>query len=232
MRELMALCTGMALLIMLAVFIAGGGTAQIGHSIALNGISPSSQTAGVFPCSWFGNCPPATTWYYSLVASQTSITPGQQVQLVYTAGASQASGGSEGWCPPSGNLDGSPATCSLTGFGAVYTSDATRSGTVYVYPTTTSTYTFCSVIGNSYSGCQSVTIIVVAACTVSSFGSPWNSNSYLIYSGGVGSISNWYGRYCVTNYSGNAIFIPMATPGEWNNFAAQAPAIGVGIVGY
>ena len=81
-------------------------------------------------------------------------------------------------------------------------------------------------------GYQYAYVTPVSACSVASFGSPWNSNSYLIYSGGRGSISNWYGRYCVTNYSGNAIFIPMATPGEWNNFAAQAPNIGVGIVGY
>ena len=111
-------------------------------------------------------------------------------------------------------------------------------------PSTPGTYTyyFCSYYllhANSYNGnltplsCLGTNLTVAAACPVNgSFGSPWNSNSYLIYSGGVGSISNWYGRYCVTNYSGSAIFIPMATPGEWNDFAAQAPAIGVGIVGY
>jgi len=51
-------------------------------------------------------------------------------------------------------------------------------------------------------------------------------------SGGQGSISNWYGRYCVHNYSGNAIFIPMATPTEWNDFAAMKAALNVGIVSY
>ena len=77
-----------------------------------------------------------------------------------------------------------------------------------------------------------VTLYPSDPCPVSNFGSPWNSNSYLIYSGGRGSISNWYGRYCVTNYSGNAIYIPMATPTEWNNFFARASAIGIGISSY
>jgi hypothetical protein len=87
-------------------------------------------------------------------------------------------------------------------------------------------------IGSSEgSGGTSITVYPTD-CSASNFGSPWNSNSYLIYSGGRGTISNWYGRYCLTNYSGSHIYIPMATPTEWNNFVSRASALGVGIVSY
>lgn len=86
--------------------------------------------------------------------------------------------------------------------------------------------------GGGGSGSANITVVPGTACVVSSFSSPWNSNSYLIYSGGKGSISNWYGRYCVTNYSGSSFYIPMATPTEWNNFSSRAPALNIGIVAY
>jgi len=69
-------------------------------------------------------------------------------------------------------------------------------------------------------------------CPANGFASPWNSTSYLINPGGQGSVSNWYGRYCVHNYSASYIYIPMATAAEWNNFSAAAGSVGVGISAY
>lgn len=156
--EVVGMCAATALLVLAAVFISGGGIERSSVSLALRNISPSSQTAQVWPCSWTGTCQPATSYYYSLVASQTSITPGQQVQLVYTSGLSQTSGASLGYCQPSGAQG---MTCTLTDFGTVYTDNATRSGTVFVYPIATKTYTFCSnVFTMQGTGCQSVTIYV------------------------------------------------------------------------
>ncbi len=125
--------------------------------------------------------------------------------------------------------------------------------TMVVNPTQTTTYMLCSNYygqinneedeeeeqdedhrGYAYGvTCPKITVTVADACPISSFSSPWNTNSYLIYGGGVGSVSPpGGGRYCVRNYSGAALFNPVATAAEWNSFAARAPAISVGVVAY
>jgi|GEM_PF-5216017 len=252
-KEIAAFCGGVALLLLVAGFIAGGGTARIEHSIAVNGISPTSLTAGVFPCSWDNSCPLTPGTYVQSIApvSQT-IAPGQPATIYWDSYAC-GSLGCAGNCwdlATWGNSMGTDGICSMAANAPVTQAgnmiptmvvndpgEARGVGTgqnIYTaYPAVTTTYYLCSSLMERVGyPCLASTVTVAAACPVSSFGSPWNSTSYLIYSGGVGSISNWYGRYCVTNYSGSAIFIPMATPTEWNDFAARAPALNVGIVGY
>ena len=73
-------------------------------------------------------------------------------------------------------------------------------------------------------------LTIEVPCPWSNFESPWNANaSYLIRAGGVGSVTNSNGRFCIRNYSSNAIFIPMNSIAEWNSFNASASGLGVGV---
>lgn len=117
----------------------------------------------------------------------------------------------------------SPSSCYITVYASSGSSSAGPMNSAVRYDL------YCH--NGTSSGTTNITV-TPTSCASSNFGSPWNSNSYLIYSGGQGSISNWYGRYCLTNYSGSAIYIPMSTPTEWNDFVARASAIGIGIVSY
>jgi hypothetical protein len=127
----------------------------------------------------------------------------------------------------SGTLPGeycySPSSCYITVYASSGSSSAGPLNSAVKYDL------YCH--NGTSMGSASITV-TPTSCAVSGFGSPWNGNSYLIYSGGQGSISNWYGRYCVHNYSGLAIYIPMSTPTEWNDFVARASAIGIGITSY
>lgn len=278
--ELAAACAGAMLLIFAALFISGGGVARLEHSIAINGISPGSLIATIFPCSYFGYCYAPIVVNPGMSVSNAAPTPGSTVTAYPTVSSSGASGqcyqyqyGGEygaGWnqygtggdwlCTcVGGDQDGSIVACGTggsqcdstvpaytTGTTAVggYTQIWTNGGPIPAWTTlpvtqagttyTVLNYCFFANVGYQTGGASATITPVNPAptCPVSSFGSPWSSSSYLIYSGGRGSISNWYGRYCVTNYSGSAIFIPMATPTEWNNFSAAAAGIGVGIVAY
>jgi hypothetical protein len=103
----------------------------------------------------------------------------------------------------SGNVDLDRYSCQnggyCNGFGASGGSTPVGSGypggyVILTAPATGGTYTyyFCSYwIEHKYgsaAGCASNSLTVVDPCPAASFGSPWNSTSYLIYSGGVGSI--------------------------------------------
>ncbi len=144
-QEIALLCGAMALLIMAAVFVSGGGMERVARAVATGGISPWSQTASIFPCSWTGNCSPTSASnVYGFSASPTSVAAGQAVTLAWTS--AREVGGS--FIPA---CQGPYATgktynmhCYIYPGGAeVYTGDI--SGGVTVYPAAgTNTYTFCS----------------------------------------------------------------------------------------
>src|SRR5665647_1236199 len=109
-KEIAAFCGIVALLLLVAGFIAGGGT--IGNAVALNNISPASQTALDFNCIIFGSqCGGSNRLYYAISANTTTITPGQQVQLTWTA-YSSPSGLS--WSSCLQNYIGSYSACSIS----------------------------------------------------------------------------------------------------------------------
>jgi hypothetical protein len=166
-------------------------------------------------------------WIITISISYTPVTTGGYTTISWSAPTSDVCS----LLGPTLPLNCSAPTC----FNGVTV--AGESGSVYTGPINGSTYYTINChnvsggIGSSEgNGSNSLTVVPGASCAVSSFSSPWNSASYLIYSGGQGSISNC--RYCVTNYSGAALFIPMATAAEWNNFVARAAALSVGIVAY
>jgi hypothetical protein len=144
-KEIAAFCGGVAILLLVTVFIAGGGTARIGQSIAENGISPQSLTAAVFPCSWFGDCSlGGYTNVYDFYASPTTVTAGQSSTLVWTA--YRTGPATIGLCQ-AGNGTGRLFDwhCYITPPGAEVGNGSALSGSYVVTPTAGShTYTFCS----------------------------------------------------------------------------------------
>lgn len=202
LRKLAVVGSSIALLLMLAVFVSLG--------------IPNTVYA----------------WIIYITATYTPVTTGGYTTISWSAPTSD-------YC----YIFGPTLPCVLNKSGTAYICSqyvAGPNGSVYTGPINgATTYTFSCTnvsggVGSSQGdGSASLTVTPTApSCPVSSFGSPWNTTSYLIYSGGQGSISNWYGRYCVHNYSASAIFIPMATPTEWNNFNASAPSLNVGISTY
>jgi hypothetical protein len=142
-QEIALLCGAMALLLMAAVFVSGGGMERVARAVATGGISPWSQTASIFPCSWTGSCAPVTTQYFGFSASPVSIVPGQAVLLSYTAGSRSSDGVIGNYCDGNFLNQALGISCTLTDFGTVYTTGYSMSGSVYAYPTATRTYTFC-----------------------------------------------------------------------------------------
>lgn len=210
-HRLAVICGGAALLLVFAVLV-GSSVPTKARACSSCTIYPSASfnpvnVGGYTYVSWYA--------YYDIQADYCSLS--------YTPPA--AAGHISGETCGTNFLTRQPY-CSVT----VYA----PSGSAYVGPVNGATTFTLSCINNGgwNSGSGYTYVTVSPSCTASSFGSPWNGNSYLIYSGGNGSISNWYGRYCVHNYSGSAIYIPMATPTEWNNFVARASAIGIGITSY
>jgi hypothetical protein len=157
-QEIALLCGAMALLIMAAVFVSGGGMERVARAVATGGLSPYSLTAGIFPCSWTDSCAPTTTYYFSLTASPGSIVSGQAVLLTYTAGSRSSDGVVGNFCDGNwlNNLLG--ISCTLTDFGTVYSPSGSMTGSVYAYPTATRTYTLCQTgVGAK---CTSATVYV------------------------------------------------------------------------
>jgi hypothetical protein len=157
-QEIALLCGGMALLVMAAVFISGGGMERAARAVAENGLSPYSLTAGIFPCSWTDSCAPTTTYYFSLTAGPGSIVSGQAVLLTYTAGSRSSDGVVGNYCD--GNFFNKlmGISCTLTDFGTVYSPSGSMTGSVYAYPTATRTYTLCQTgVGAK---CTSATVYV------------------------------------------------------------------------
>jgi len=301
LRELAGLSAAMMILIFAAVFVAGGGMAKVNHLLAVNHITPGSQTGCVFHCNNTANSLEA------LIPMQNGLTvssvlPGSAVNWIWNAGTYGANtftlacygstGGSNYMCTvnqgsPNTNFTCPPITCP----GGLVTTTDPNTGTDYttcpsgyVYPVCgnaddayghtsygpsggyppnyvspgydgdltgslvinapstpgTYPYYFCSnVLLHAQNGallpCLETDLVVAnppPTCPASGFASPWNTTSYLINPGGQGSITNWYGRYCVHNYSASYIYIPMATAAEWNNFSAAAGSVGVGISAY
>ncbi len=199
-KEIAAMCGGVALLVLVASFFSAGGFANKGISVELASISPGTLTADIFPCSWFDDCSSATQIHYGLTANTTTVSPGQGAVLTWVA-YSVSSGVTEGSCLQGDrDVLGNPVSaynCSITGVGPVgtpcvggnvsytdydgnvqsyydYCTNAgsrVYAGSVGVYPTNTTTYSFCGTRYFGYNGngyallpfptpCPSVTITV------------------------------------------------------------------------
>jgi hypothetical protein len=160
LRELTKFCGAAALLLLFAGFIAGGGTARIGNSIAQRGTSPQSQTAAVFPCSWFGDCGSgAPNNVYDFYAAPSAVVAGQPTTLVWTAAR-----GSFPLCqgPAAVGKFGNAHCYIYPGVGEVY--NGGTSGSVVVYPSLGSnTYSFCSQFIQDMGGsCLTTTVTATA----------------------------------------------------------------------
>ena len=156
--QVAALCGGMALLLMLAVFISGGGIERASAAFAHSGLSPHALTASVFPCSWTSSCPPVTTHYFSFTASPGTVLPGQAVALTYTAGSRSSDGVVGNYCDGNWLNRLLGISCTLTDFGTVYSPSGSMTGTVYAYPAAARTYTFCRT--GPGGSCTSATVYV------------------------------------------------------------------------
>jgi hypothetical protein len=193
-KEVAAFCGGVALLLLVAGFVAAGGTARIGQSVAANNVSPSSLTANIFDC-FFSSCGGGDVQHiYTLSANTYTVTPGAPVTLGWQA-YSQIGNGADacinGFAPCSilttpwtsqqcidipANPDAIPPIDTFTGncTGNIPTPAGDASGTYVVNPTVTTTYYFCSdgMFGLGLTTCPHVTITVV--CPAGYTGTPPN----------------------------------------------------------
>ena len=83
-QEIAAMCGGMALLVMAAVFISGGGIERLNGVLASSHITPNSQTActwGVFDCY-------NSSQIYSFTASPNPPPPGSNVTISWSSSPS------------------------------------------------------------------------------------------------------------------------------------------------
>ncbi len=214
-HELAVLSGGAALLLLVAVFISGGGMSTLSRTFA--NIAPGSQTADIFPCSWYGDCAGAVSTNYRLSASTLSSTPGAPVSLGWEA-YQKVSGQYYYHCSRD-----TQESCSISNYGVVgghdmFYLDAEGNsyynpggctqvvyavecdvGNVTVYPTVTTTYTFCSYYysaGGGGSGmtplpCPSVTISIPSPTTPTTLTS-FTATPASVATGGT-TVLNWTG---------------------------------------
>jgi hypothetical protein len=192
-KEIVAFCGTVALLLLIAGFIAGGGAARMGKSIALNGISPTSLIASVFPCSWDGSCPSSPgSWVASFAPASQTITVGKSATLLYQA-YDCGPNGCAGDCYYSASMyaqfghyfrggmvcdinANAPNTSYSSGIVVNNPSDQLSVGvaqTPYIVtPSQTTTYYFCASIHifEQGIGCQAATVTVV--CPAGYTGTP------------------------------------------------------------
>ncbi len=79
-HEIMVLTGCAMLLIVIAVFI--GVYSKSGALFSAAGVTPGSQAADVFPCSWFSDCGSINT-YYGMSLSPTTLIQGQTTQIFW-----------------------------------------------------------------------------------------------------------------------------------------------------
>lgn len=202
-KEIAAFCGGAALLLMFAAFI-GGGFGNTSSLLSAH-IAPSSQTASILPCSWFGNCPYSVPYTQALTANAGGEVPGTTYTTNYTVAApgqpvtlywveygikhSLFCGNGTYPCTITANAPNS-FNCQIGGdeSGSWYISGDCSSplnglsGSYVVSPTVTTTYYLCSQTLESLGvGCAASTITVPTPTTFNSLtaspSSLANSNS-------------------------------------------------------
>jgi hypothetical protein len=195
--EIAGLCAGVMLMLFAAVFVSGGFGKHAGVLSDL--VSPSSQIAGVLPCSWNGSCVVTNTYYFDFSASPTSVWAGSATTLVWSAGYTQNNGAVVSYCQgPNAAAGGSKTAdyrCYITpGVGEVGTYGGPITNSISVVPPVgTTVYTFCST-ANGTNTCLNATVVSTPIPTsISSFAATpaalpnINSGTTLGWSGTAGT---------------------------------------------
>jgi hypothetical protein len=253
-KELATFCGGVALLLLVAGFVAAGGTARIGQSVALNGISPSALMAGVFPCSWDDSCPvDPGSWTMSFAPTSQTISAGQSATLLYQS-YNCGSAGCAGDCywasmfftgaryAPICSLNANaPDTTYTKGIVVNNPYDQLGVGAAQipyvVTPSQTTTYYFCSSMHAFVQGvgCESSTVTVV--CPAGYTGTPPNCTlpppppatptTFNYFTATPASVTS--GNATTLNYSftpGSGFFGCELVGGNWPTGIYWLPAVG------
>jgi hypothetical protein len=176
--EVAGMCAGFMALILIAVFISQGGMAKVNNFLAVNHIAPGSQTAVNWGCVFGYSCDSSSYQFVFYLQgngytnSTPAYAPGSQVALNWAAYA-VFSGTPAGVCAPS---KGGAGDCSITPTVGTFSPTGAQSGTFYVYPTVTTTYTLYSQFAsvNGY-GTTAVTVNVAPLTPTCSLAPPTQS---------------------------------------------------------